>query len=75
MCGLLLVIPKSFREMFFFTVFDLLFWYVKLNGNLLHGRVMTVSFHKYGDLFFPGTGDVKVLPSLLLHIILSVPAC
>lgn len=23
-------------------------------------RVMTVSFHKYGDLFFPGSGDVKV---------------
>ena len=23
-------------------------------------RVMTVSFHKYGDYFFPGTGDVKV---------------
>lgn len=22
---------------------------------------MTVSFHKYGDLFFPGTGDVKVI--------------
>ncbi|KAK3041253.1 hypothetical protein RJ639_001536, partial [Escallonia herrerae] len=22
-------------------------------------RVMTVSFHKYGDLFFPGTGDMK----------------
>ncbi|KAL2507456.1 Histone deacetylase 9 [Forsythia ovata] len=22
-------------------------------------RVMTVSFHKYGDLFFPGTGDLK----------------
>ncbi|KAF6151768.1 hypothetical protein GIB67_010342 [Kingdonia uniflora] len=22
-------------------------------------RVMTVSFHKYGDKFFPGTGDVK----------------
>ncbi|GBG80875.1 hypothetical protein CBR_g31431 [Chara braunii] len=22
-------------------------------------RVMTVSFHKYGDAFFPGTGDVK----------------
>eukprot|EP00736_Rhodelphis_marinus_P006220 Rmarinus@m.17449 len=21
-------------------------------------RVMTVSFHKYGDLFFPGTGDI-----------------
>lgn len=23
-------------------------------------RVMTVSFHKYGDMFFPGTGDLKV---------------
>ncbi|KAJ6967427.1 hypothetical protein NC652_004854 [Populus alba x Populus x berolinensis] len=23
--------------------------------------VMTVSFHKYGDMFFPGTGDVKEL--------------
>ncbi|XP_044966447.1 histone deacetylase 9 isoform X1 [Hordeum vulgare subsp. vulgare] len=22
-------------------------------------RVMTVSFHKYGDMFFPGTGDIK----------------
>ncbi|KAL5976394.1 Histone deacetylase 9 [Asimina triloba] len=22
-------------------------------------RVMTASFHKYGDMFFPGTGDVK----------------
>ncbi|MCI09773.1 histone deacetylase 9-like, partial [Trifolium medium] len=21
--------------------------------------VMTVSFHKYGDMFFPGTGDAK----------------
>lgn len=21
-------------------------------------RVMTVSFHKYGDQFFPGTGDM-----------------
>ena len=21
-------------------------------------RVMTVSFHKYGDFFFPGTGDL-----------------
>lgn len=21
-------------------------------------RVMTVSFHKYGDYFFPGTGDI-----------------
>ncbi|KAJ7522667.1 hypothetical protein O6H91_18G021600 [Diphasiastrum complanatum] len=25
----------------------------------LTDRVMTVSFHKFGDLFFPGTGDVK----------------
>lgn len=25
----------------------------------LTDRVMTVSFHKYGDYFFPGTGDVK----------------
>ena len=24
-------------------------------------RVMTVSFHKHGDMFFPGTGDVKVV--------------
>ncbi|XP_020106377.1 histone deacetylase 9-like [Ananas comosus] len=24
-------------------------------------RVMTVSFHKYGDMFFPGTGNVKVI--------------
>ena len=22
-------------------------------------RVMTVSFHKYGDFFFPGTGDLS----------------
>lgn len=30
---------------------------------------MTVSFHKYGDMFFPGTGDVKVLPQpFMLHI-------
>lgn len=27
----------------------------------LTDRVMTVSFHKYGDFFFPGTGDVKDL--------------
>ena len=25
----------------------------------LTDRVMTVSFHKFGDLFFPGTGDIK----------------
>ena len=30
----------------------------------LSDRVMTVSFHKYGD-FFPGTGDVKVPPVLI----------
>ena len=28
--------------------------------TIVHDRVMTVSFHKFGDLFFPGTGDVKV---------------
>ncbi|THG03517.1 hypothetical protein TEA_013727 [Camellia sinensis var. sinensis] len=28
-------------------------------GNGVGNLVMTVSFHKYGDLFFPGTGDVK----------------
>ncbi|CAL9191480.1 unnamed protein product [Musa hybrid cultivar] len=27
--------------------------------NLSINLVMTVSFHKYGDMFFPGTGDVK----------------
>ena len=27
------------------------------SGNMTN-RVMTVSFHRYGD-FFPGTGDVK----------------
>eukprot|EP00850_Spirogloea_muscicola_P019369 SM000189S04086 [mRNA] locus=s189:244964:248735:+ [translate_table: standard] len=27
----------------------------------LTDRVMTVSFHKHGDYFFPGTGDVKEL--------------
>lgn len=26
-------------------------------------RVMTVSFHKFGDNFFPGTGDMKVRDS------------
>lgn len=31
---------------------------------------MTVSFHKYGDMFFPGTGDVKVPPPLVLGIFL-----
>ncbi len=27
-------------------------------------RVMTVSFHKYGE-YFPGTGDINVSPSLI----------
>ena len=27
--------------------------------NCLADRVMTCSFHKYGDGFFPGTGDVS----------------
>ncbi len=26
---------------------------------LCHCRVLTVSFHKYGNYFFPGTGDIK----------------
>ena len=25
----------------------------------LTDRVMTVSFHKYGDMFFPGTGAIS----------------
>lgn len=29
-------------------------------------RVMTVSFHKYGD-FFPGTGDFTTYPGLPLY--------
>ena len=29
-----------------------------LSCLLLPCRVMTVSFHKYGDYFFPGTGDL-----------------
>jgi hypothetical protein len=28
-------------------------------GNSLQRRVLTVSFHKFGDFFFPGTGDLK----------------
>ena len=27
----------------------------------LTDRVMTVSFHKYGNYFFPGTGELKLL--------------
>ena len=29
-------------------------------------RVMTVSFHKYGE-YFPGTGDIKVYSLLVSH--------
>jgi len=28
---------------------------------------MTVSFHNYGDMFFPGTGDVKDAIALLAY--------
>lgn len=31
----------------------------ELISQFCYGRVMTVSFHKFGDKFFPGTGDVK----------------
>lgn len=34
-------------------------------------RVMTVSFHKYGD-FFPGTGDIKVRPRLWYAVAVSI---
>lgn len=30
---------------------------------------MTVSFHKYGDMFFPGTGDVKVSSIVMVFLI------
>ncbi|KAM3303750.1 type-1 histone deacetylase 1-like [Capsicum chacoense] len=33
--------------------------YPDLIGHNKFIRVMTVSFHKYGDKFFPGTGDMK----------------
>lgn len=32
---------------------------------------MTVSFHKYGDMFFPGTGDAKVIFFILFVCIFS----
>lgn len=35
-------------------------WGYELMIKFKHFRVMTVSFHKYGDKFFPGTGDMKV---------------
>ncbi|XP_034219933.1 histone deacetylase 9 isoform X2 [Prunus dulcis] len=28
-------------------------------------RVMTVSFHKFGDMFFPGTGDAKIISKVV----------
>jgi acetoin utilization deacetylase AcuC-like enzyme len=38
------------------------------------GRVMTVSFHKYGDYFFPGTGDLTDTGELNgKHYSLNVP--
>lgn len=37
-------------------------------GEVGLDRVMTVSFHKFGDLFFPGTGDVKVTFQTLLFV-------
>lgn len=33
-------------------------------------RVMTVSFHKYGE-YFPGTGDLRVCPLFCFHISLA----
>jgi acetoin utilization deacetylase AcuC-like enzyme len=32
---------------------------VALSKTVYHCRVLTVSFHKFGDFFFPGTGDLK----------------
>jgi hypothetical protein len=34
-------------------------------------RVMTVSFHKFGD-FFPGTGDVKVRVTPSMHVLFDL---
>ncbi|VDQ10467.1 unnamed protein product [Trichobilharzia regenti] len=31
----------------------------------LTDRVMTVSFHRYGNMFFPGTGNINILNFLL----------
>lgn len=33
-------------------------YYFSQEAFYLTDRVMTVSFHKYGGLFFPGTGDM-----------------
>lgn len=35
-------------------------------------RVMTVSFHKYGNMFFPGSGDVKVF--IYLYVLSFLPS-
>lgn len=35
--------------------------------------MMTVSFHKFGDLFFPGTGDVKVILDIVFVDLVSTP--
>lgn len=35
-------------------------------------RVMTVSFHKYGE-YFPGTGDIKVI--FIYTVVLTLKGC
>ena len=35
-------------------------------------RVMTVSFHKYGE-YFPGTGDLKVISYVATHVMNVTP--
>ena len=35
-------------------------------------RVMTVSFHKYGE-YFPGTGDLMVREDIILYT--TIPQC
>ena len=43
---------------------------------MISHRVMTVSFHKYGDFFFPGTGDLKdvgeVSSDTSVHMLFSI---
>lgn len=34
----------------------------------LTDRVMTVSFHKYGNLFFPGTGRIALSSNFILFL-------
>ena len=73
----------QFSPVQFLPIFLLLFRVLYVDIDVHHGdgveeafyttdRVMTVSFHKYGD-FFPGTGDLKVYThfkySFLDHIV------